>query len=222
MKKIALILALVMVFAVALVACDTAENTSEPADESSVAGGLAESTPAESVPADEEEEEKVFSEGKTYTYTDTGLYYITWDEQWTVSKNAAALLTDGVTVGENIYYGDASFIGWSGEVPVVTIDLGAESTVTGIKYYAYGGMDGIAVPFGATVEVSVDGETWTEVYCLAAETDKVTSELSWAAEGYISEFTLTATEEAAARYVKLTYNKEGSFVFLTEIQVLGK
>ncbi len=220
MKKIALILALVMVFAVALVACDETPAESTPVTNESTP--VDESTPADESEPAEEEEEKVLSEGKTYTYTETGLYYITWDESWTVSKNAAACLTDGVTVGENVYYGDASLVGWSGEVPVVTIDLGEEKTVTGIKYYAYGGMDGIAVPFGATVEVSVDGETWTEIYCLSAETDKVTSELSWAAEGYISEFVLTATEEAAARYVRLTYNKEGTFVFLTEIQVLGK
>ena len=232
MKKIAFILALVMVFAVALVACDeTPAESSNPATESTPAESVpeAESTPAESVPEDESVpaenvEASVISEGKSYTYTESGLYYITWSEEWAVSKNAAACLTDGVTIGENVYYGDASMLGWGGasDIPVVTIDLGEEKTVSGVTYFAYGGMDGIAVPMAVTVEVSADGETWTEVTCLSSEVNKTMSELSWASSGFISEFDLTPTAEATARFVKLTFTKEGNFVFLTEIQVTGK
>ena len=229
MKKIAFILALVMVFAVALVACDeapaessTPETESTPA-ESTPVESEDESVPAESEPA-ENVEASVISEGKSYTYTESGLYYITWDETWAVSKNAAACLTDGVTIGENVYYGDKTLIGWGGDsdIPVVTIDLGEEKSVSGVTYFAYGGMDGIAVPMAVTVEVSADGETWTEVTCLSSEVNKTVSELSWASTGFISEFELTPTAEATARFVKLTFTKEGSFVFLTEIQVTGK
>ena len=58
MKKIAFILALVMVFAVALVACDeTPAESSNPATESTPAESTPvddESTPAESTPVDDE------------------------------------------------------------------------------------------------------------------------------------------------------------------------
>ena len=237
MKKLALILALVMVFALSLVACDEtpAESTpaeSTPAESTPVENESTpvenESTPAEneSEPAEESDtagETVNLAEGKTYTYTDTGLYYITWDEKWTVSKNAAACLTDGVTVGENVYYGDASMLGWGGEAasPVVTIDLGDEKNINELKLYAFGGMDGIALPAAVTVEVSSDGENWTEVTCISAKTDEVTSELSWVT-GTLSEITLTPTGAVKAQFVKLTFTKEGNFVFLSEIQVLGK
>lgn len=237
MKKIALILALVLVFACALVACDTEETNSTPADESSVAG---ESTPVdesdESAPADESEpadestpaeesvpvaEGNVISEGKSYTYTETNLYYITWDESWSVSKNAATALTDGVTLGENIYYGDSSLTGWSGESPVITIDLESVATVSGVKYFAYAGMDGIAAPAAVKVEVSTDGTNWTEVTCTLTEGEKTVSNVDWAAEGYITEYTLTASAAAEGQYVKISVTNEGTFAFFTEIQVLG-
>ncbi|MBE6539892.1 MAG: discoidin domain-containing protein [Ruminococcaceae bacterium] len=231
MKKIALILALVLAFSVALVACDeTPAESSNPATESTPAESapVDESTPAEneSEPAEESDtagETVNLAEGKTYTYTDTGLYYITWDEQWTVSKNAAACLTDGVTVGENVYYGDASMLGWGGEAasPVVTIDLGDAKNINELKLYAFGGMDGIALPAAVTVEVSSDGENWTEVTCISAQTDEVSSELSWVT-GTLSEITLAPTGAVKAQFVKLTFAKEGNFVFLSEIQVLGK
>ena len=239
MKKIALILALVLVFACALVACDTTEETnSTPADESSVVENNSEEIENTESSAPEEESEpvdestpaeesapvgdgSVISEGKSYTYTESGLYYITWDESWAVSKNAATALTDGVTLGESIYYGDPTLTGWQGDAPVITIDLESASTVSGIKYYAYAGMDGIAAPAAVKVEVSTDGTNWTELTCTLTEGEKTVSNVNWAADGYITEYTLTASAAAEGQYVKVSFTKEGTFVFLTEIQVLG-
>ena len=82
-------------------------------------------------------------------------------------------------------------------------------------------MDGIALPAAVTVEVSSDGENWTEVTCISAQTDEVASELSWVT-GTLSEITLAPTGAVKAQFVKLTFTKEGNFVFLSEIQVLGK
>lgn len=131
MKKIALILALVMVFACALVACDPAETTSEPANESSVvenestpaesepeAGG--ESEPAESEPAESEPEEEskepvaageVLTTGMAYTASeqfrqggaDAGWG---WDDNAPIAypDEDGVTLTDGVKdPGDNDY-----------------------------------------------------------------------------------------------------------------------
>ena len=243
MKKIALVLALVMVFACALVACDNENTESVPANESTP---VTESTPAdesksadESVPADESEnvsaevsaedssepaegESSLLSVGKTYTYTDENLYYITWGEEWAVSKNAAACLTDGVTVGESVYYGDATLVGWNGVEPVITIDLGEVKAVDGIKYYAYAGMDGIALPTAVKVEVSEDGNTWTELSCTSVNGETTPSNVSWAADGYLMDVTVSASEAVNGKFVKVSFVKEGTFVFLTELEVYGK
>ena len=121
MKKIALILALVMVFAVALVSCNEASENSTPANESSVSATEDSSTPADtddsSEPADDSSDDAVSEEpsvpaeitgenvaaGKTYT---TSLLYRQGgaDVDWTYDANAAiaypddndAELTDGV------------------------------------------------------------------------------------------------------------------------------
>lgn len=229
MKKTALILALVMVFACALVACDTEETNSTPADESYVAEN--ESTPAESEPADEstpadesnpadESDEPVanganLAAGKTYTYPTDGLY-IHWDTQWACSQTADTALTDGVTHAD--YYGDASMVGWSQVDVEIVIDLGSVQTVNGFKYYAFGGLDGIELPSAVEVQVSTDGTNWTTVTTTAGEPVAIPSTLTWVT-GSLSSVELTAASSAEAQYVKFAVTRNGIFAFLSEIEV---
>ncbi len=232
MKKIALILALVLVFACALVACDTEETNSTPADESSVAGGPTdESTPAESTPVDEstpDDESTPADEsdapvatgenlaaGKTYTYPTDGLYLHS-DAQWAVSKTADTALTDGVTHAD--YYGDASMVGWSQVDVEIVIDLGSAQTVNGFKYYAFGGLDGIELPTAVEVLVSTDGTNWTPVSTTAGEPVAIPSTLTWV-EGSLSSVELTAASSAEAQYVKFVVTRNGTFAFFSEIEV---
>ncbi len=240
MKKIALIMALVLVFACALVACDTEETNSTPANESSVVENNSEeientessapadeSTPAdESAPADESEpaEESApaatgenLAAGKTYTYPTDGLY-IHWDAQWACSKTADTALTDGVTHAD--YYGDASMVGWSQVDVEIVIDLGSAQTVNGFKYYAFGGLDGIELPSAVEVLVSTDGTNWTPVTTTAGEPVAIPSTLTWVT-GSLYSVELTAASSAEAQYVKFVVTRNGPFAFFTEIEVLG-
>ena len=157
--------------------------------------------------------------GKTYTYPTEGLYYITWDESWGVSKTADTALTDGDKSGN--YYGANTMVGWSGINPVIVIDLGAVASVDTFKYTAYAGMDGIAEAASVTIEVSTDNTNWTEVTYTSAQGEKTMSDLAWASTGYIVETTATAAEAVDAQYVRFTYTRTGAFVFLNEIEVWG-
>ena len=165
MKKIALILALVMVFACALVACDPAETTSEPANESSVVEN--ESTPAESEPeaggesepAESEPEEEsevpaaqageIVSVGKTYT---TSSLFRQSNVTWGWDENAdiaypdedGVTLTDGVKDPGDNSYTNAVWAGFNGNgtpdyltngYSWIVIDLGAVTDIAKISVY---------------------------------------------------------------------------------------
>ncbi len=124
MKKIALILALVLVFACALVACDTEETNSTPADESSVAG---ESTPAdESTPDDES----------------TPVDESTPDDESTPAEEskepvaAGEVLTNGMayTASEQFRQGgqDVDW-GWDDNAPIAYPDEDGKTLTDGVK-----------------------------------------------------------------------------------------
>lgn len=125
MKKIALILALVLVFACALVACDTTETNSTPANESSVAG--TESTPAdESEPADESapvDESEPADES-------------TPAEESKEPVEAGDVLTNGMayTTSEQFRQGgaDAGW-GWDDNAPIAYPDEDGKSLTDGAK-----------------------------------------------------------------------------------------
>ena len=144
MKKIAFILALVMVFAVALVACDETPAESTPAESTPVENEStpvenestpdeesvpAESTPDESVPEEESkapaaEVGELVSVGKTYTATQQ-FRQGGADVNWGWDENAAIAypdedgvsLTDGVKDPGDSEYTNAVWAGYSYLVP---------------------------------------------------------------------------------------------------------
>ena len=235
MKKIALILALVMVFACALVACDSAETNSTPADESSVAG-------TESTPVDEE--------------TKATCTYMTPAEESKEPVEAGEVITNGMayTTSEQFRQGGAPDWGWDDNAPISYPDEDGKSLTDGAKdpgdndynnvvwagfnpgtpTYKAQGYNAITFQFDESVSiaktvvtiatsalqngigcenttfevlVSDDGETWTSVGAAAAADDASVNYVEVVIEG-----------AGTGKYVEVRMVRAG-WAFISEVEV---
>ena len=240
MKKIALILALVMVFAVALVACDETPAESTPAestpaestpvestpDEESVP---AESTPDESVPEEESqapaaEVGELVSVGKTYTISDLFRQSSEtwgWDENYPVAypDEDGVSLTDGVKDPGDNDYKNVVWAGFNGN---------------GTPDYAANGYSWIVIDLGAVTEISkISVYTGSEALGSGIASNNMTVEFlvsddgeNWTSLGTVAtednasvnfvETTIGTT--ASGQYVRVQITRTG-WMFVSEVEV---
>ena len=239
MKKISLILALVLVFACALVACDNTEETnSTPADESSVVENNSEEieNTESSTPEEESEAPAATIEGENVAagkaYTTSLLYRQRNVDPWDYDETADIAypdtdnkeLTDGV-VAEAVTSGDylynaAEWIGLHGRCPdyetnggfaYVTVDLGAKTDIKGVKVYVGCGIigGGIAAPTAVEIMVSDDGENWTSVTAAFPANPADTN---------VECVSLPCT--ANGQYVQVRFTS-GGWIFVSEVEIFA-
>jgi hypothetical protein len=241
MKKIAFILALVMVFAVALVACDETPAESTPAESTPVEN---ESTPVESTPDEEsvpaestpdesvpEEESKapaaevgaLVSVGKAYTHSDLFRQDETyaWNENSPVSypDEDGVTLTDGVVdPGDNAFSNPV----WAG------------FNANGTPDYAANGYSWIQIDLGAKTDISK-----IAIYSGSAALGSGISSAGFCVEFLVSDdgenWTSLGTAEAvdtdtvnyietsigttaSGQYVRLQFTRSG-WMFVSEVEV---
>ena len=237
MKKIALILALIMVMTLALVACGDKPEESKPAE--SAENSVEESKPAESAedPAESSEEE---AQSEDVPPTPVSGTNIAKDKSYTVSGsghgkrtagewpcNYDAKLTDGVTC-EELAYSNAvddpnpawfSISADTGTIDganapdgvcTIVIDLGESKAITGSRIHMITpNTAGIGSPTEIEVSVSSDNANFKRV---GVATDFADSDTA-----YWTEFGFTDN----ARYVQYKISITAAHNFIDEIEVLG-
>ncbi len=242
MKKIAFILALVMVFAVALVACDetpaessTPETESTPAESTPVESEPEdESVPAESTPVDESADEEVsqapaaevgelVSVGKSYTLSD--LFRQDETYAWNPDSPVSYPDEDGVTLTDGVVDpGDNTFSNpvWAG------------FNANGTPDYAENGYSWIQVDLGAVTDISK-----IAIYSGSAALGSGISSAGFCVEFLVSDdgenWTSLGTVEAvdtdaanyvetsigttaSGQYVRLQFTRSG-WMFISEVEV---
>ena len=245
MKKIAFILALVMVFAVALVACDeTPAESSNPATESTPAESTPvddESTPAESTPVDDEstpaesepEEEskapaaevgELVSVGKTYTISNLfrqSTETWSWDENSPIAypDEDGVSLTDGVKdPGDNDFH-NVVWAGFNGN---------------GTPDYVENGYSWIVIDLGAVTEISkISVTTASEALGSGIASNNMSIEFlvsddgeNWTSLGTVAtvdDATVNFVETsigttASGQYVRVQLTRAG-WMFVSEVEV---
>ena len=245
MKKIAFILALVMVFAVALVACDETPAESTPATESTPGENEstpvenestpdeesvpAESTPDESVPEEESEVPaaevgELVSVGKTYTTSDLFRQSSEtwgWDENYPVAypDEDGVSLTDGVKDPGDSDYKNVVWAGFNGN---------------GTPDYVANGYSWVIIDLGAVTEISkISVYTGSEALGSGIASNNMTVEFlvsddgeNWTSLGTVAtvddasvnfvETTIGTT--ASGQYVKVQLTRTG-WMFVSEVEV---
>ena len=91
----------------------------------------------------------------------------------------------------------------------ITFDLGEVKKLSGIKFDAYAGAWGIALPTSAEVLISDDGETFTSLKAFNVE-DCVASTGDW------TIYNFEVTDAFSARYIRIDY--EGSHTWISEVE----
>ena len=243
MKKIAFILALVMVFAVALVACDETPAESTPAESTPVESTPVESTPdeestpVESTPDEEsvpEEESKapaaevgeLISVGKTYTATqqfrqggaDVGWG---WDENAPIAypDEDGVSLTDGVK--EPTEEDDYAAAIWAGYSYLVPDYAGAHVFVIDLGEVA--SLAQVSVWYGTEVLSNGIGCKNSTISVRISEDGENWTEVGSVATGAEDELTLKVKDfsvnfSGSGRYVEISVARDG-WAFLSELEV---
>ena len=237
MKKLSLMLAFVLVFALVLVACgDETETSSTPATESSVAATESSEAATESSEAATEESTEPpvagtdnLAAGKSYT--STPLFRAGGEEVgWGWDENAPVAypdedgktMTDGVIAAADTAYTDAIWAGWNHNTPAyaetgysaITVDLGEVTNLA--KAVMYLGSSGLGSGIGAgnmvvEVAVSTDGETFETVGAAVPEDD---------AASCVIETVIEFEAVASAQYVQFRMIR-GGWMFVSEVEVYG-
>ena len=246
MKKLSLILAFVLVFALVLVACgDETETSSTPATESSAATteSSAAATEESSEAAVEESSEAAVEEssepeedtpnvepGDAITTEGTN---VALNASYTISGTGVghgqytANLTDGQANGamayDNSWFAfycngtDNSILNAPDKQGYVIIDLGAEKDINAIRInFANNTGAGICSPEKVTVSFSNDGTTFEKAGRMPLYI-ATAEDTTHDNKVYWSELEV----EGTARYVKVDITLIGTFVFLNEIEVYG-
>ena len=241
MKKIAFILALVMVFAVALVACDNGEeNSNTPANESSVPSIIEDSSaPAEddsSVPADDSSDDAV-SEEPSVPAEPTGENIASGKEVANAENMSSEVttfwidtdLTDGVietgvlndstikwTAGQWFGYWYNAESDYTANAPdgvaIPTIDLGEKTSVSCARVNAFLGSDWAGVSAPKSVELLVSDDG--ENWTSVGSVTVTAS-----ADNSVGWVTVFAPEGTEGRYVRLAITLSGHWAFIDEIEV---
>ena len=246
MKKLSLMLAFVLVFALVLVACgDETETSSTPATESSAATteSSAAATEESSEAAVEESSEAAVEEssepeedtpnvepGDAITTEGTN---VALNASYTISGTGVghgqytANLTDGQANGamayDNSWFAfycngtDNSILNAPDKQGYVIIDLGAEKDINAIRInFANNTGAGICSPEKVTVSFSNDGTTFEKAGRMPLYI-ATAEDTTHDNKVYWSELEV----EGTARYVKVDITLIGTFVFLNEIEVYG-
>ena len=230
MKRIALILAVVLMLSFVLVACDNTEESKAPATSDVVSTETSKEV-SEEVSEEEseevsEEESKgpVYAEGTTEidrtltaTVVTNGLAYNELTSERTDGwATAEGKLTDGQTSTS----GDdqSVFFGRSGSFDVI-IDLGEK--VDGIADFSVWSASrsdwGISPLDSVQYFVSDDGETWIPVApaVVASESDSIEGQSGW----FMHEYKLELEKGVSAQYVKFAISK-GGHIWLAEVSAV--
>ena len=220
MKKIALLLALLLLAVPVCTACGgTEESTEESTGESAASTSESDASGTSSgTESKETSEEGSFAETREFaTNIALGRSYTALPEaasQYEDSYNSE--LTDGL-FAQDFSYGDTAYAGYSPEsTETVTIDLGEVND----KIYAFSvdylhtTVAGIAPPGGCRIDYSVDNKNWekagtTKRKNKTAELDTA-QQLVLYLDGYIS-----------ARYIRFVLAKGSYWMFLDEIEVIA-
>ena len=244
MKKLSLMLAFVLVFALVLVACgDETETSSTPATESSAATteSSAAATEESSEAAVEESSEAAVEEssepeedtpnvepGDAITTEGTN---VALNASYTISGTGVghgqytANLTDGQANGamayDNSWFAfycngtDNSILNAPDKQGYVIIDLGSEKNVNAIRInFANNTGAGICSPEKVTASFSNDGTTFEKAGRMPLYI-ATAEDTTHDNKVYWSELEV----EGTARYVKVDITLIGTFVFLNEIEV---
>ena len=113
-------------------------------------------------------------------------------------------LTDGV-------WGDGNVDNVAGydSAATITFDLGSVTKLAGLKFDAYAGAWGIALPTAVEVSVSDDGTNFTSLKAFNVE-ECVASTDGW------TIYNFEITDAFSARYIKIAY--EGSHTWISEVE----
>lgn len=127
-------------------------------------------------------------------------------------------LTDGRN-SEGVLWNDAGTVGWSNVRPVtITIDLGGVQSISEIRWRTAAGSSDVHWPAAIDVLLSSDGGTFRHVGDLVAGDSELAS---LPTDVYLTHTLRLAISPADARYVRLMADRDGSYVFADEIEVLG-
>ena len=243
MKKLALILALVLAFSVALVACDETPAESTPAESTPAESTPVESTPdeestpvestpdEESVPEEESqapaaEVGELISVGKTYTATqqfrqggaDVGWG---WDENAPIAypDEDGVSLTDGVK--EPTEEDDYAAAIWAGYSYLVPDYAGAHVFVIDLGEVA--SLAQVSVWYGTEVLSNGIGCKNSTISVRISEDGENWTEVGSVATGAEDELTLKVKEfsvnfSGSGRYVEISVARDG-WAFLSELEV---
>ena len=230
MKKIALILAVVLMLSLVLVACDNTEESKAPATSDVVSTETSkevseEESEEESEEVSEEESKgPVYAEGTTEidrTLTATVVTNGCTYNELTSERNdgwatAEGKLTDGVTSTS----GDDQtvFFGRNTAYDVI-VDLGEK--VDGLADFSVWSASrsewGISPLDSVQYFVSDDGENWLPVApaVVASDADSVEGQNDW----FIHEYKLELEKGVSAQYIKFSLNK-GGHIWLAEVSAV--
>ncbi|PKM63464.1 MAG: hypothetical protein CVU97_00590 [Firmicutes bacterium HGW-Firmicutes-21] len=201
MKKVAFLIAVVMLFTLFTTSCyKTEEDSSE--DESIDDT----STPVTQIEEITPEFSTVISIGKAYTVNaEPGEAYPD-----TYGKE----LTDGIFTADGAGYTDSKLSGWTADPLIVTIDLGE----TFDKIYAFEAsylstrLAGIAPPSSVTIKYSEDNKNWSSLN---------TAKMPEFEEGVMKVARAELKKYAKARYIMFTLRKGSAWLFLDELSVIA-
>jgi hypothetical protein len=128
-------------------------------------------------------------------------------------------LTDGVT-SDGWFWTNPTTMGWAGTNVAITLDLGADCSITGLSVGTAAGMGGVYWPERIFILVSEDGAGWHEVGDLMI-LDRENGRLPPYGQ-YATRTISTDTLRTHGRYVMLQILEAGgSCVFLDEVRVMG-
>lgn len=108
---------------------------------------------------------------------------------------------------------DAAWMGWADTAPTITVDLGAEQSITSVSsVWLQEQAAWVVLPASVTVSVSDDGTSWTQLPAIMAPnvpSSDQTVPYTWLGDA------------VSARYVRLTTDNSGGWLFASEITVTG-
>lgn len=207
MKKIAFLLAVIMLFAV-VAGCKPANGDVSQTDSDEPSKDVSDTVSEDTrVPVENPENATVISTGTSYECTSAA------GDQYPDSYTTE--LTDGQFAPDSTGdYTDSKYSGYTDSTVYVTIDLGAVYDNIYEFRCSYLSVDnaGIMPPRTVKVMTSVDGEKYSNAgFCVIPEF----------VEGCRAEAVLTTEYYISARYVKFAVSKNSAWVFLDELYVIA-
>ena len=161
----------------------------------------------------------VLSLGKSYTRPEPNYYK--WDNATQAPSDELnetysddfVRLTDGVkgTTPANT----SAYSAWQSNADIV-VDLGEAVASNVYRAYFASGQWGVSTPANMKIAYSNDKTNWTYIDKAFVQTSVVTGGTDeWSA----TEYSVTADSEITARYIKFEITKNGSFVWMDEVEV---